>query len=208
MQQPSFSLSIPEPCTENWAQMSPCEQGRFCNSCQKTVVDFTGYTDAQLVAFFSNPAHVVTCGLYRTKQLNRPLLVHQPQSLIYRWILAVGFAAITLTAVSVQAQPNQLHTPFLSEHPLESAEFIQYPDSNKKRTQLPAVSAMDTVLAEQSGLTLGGGILTLYNVIIIDGIRGMSRDPEPPLIQVPTTQTYSGQEWDRRHQSLSELGTQ
>jgi len=36
-----LQLSIPEPCHENWHQMTPTEQGRFCNACSKEVVDFS-----------------------------------------------------------------------------------------------------------------------------------------------------------------------
>ena len=36
-----YKLTIPESCTENWDKMTPNENGRFCLSCSKTVVDFT-----------------------------------------------------------------------------------------------------------------------------------------------------------------------
>lgn len=37
----NYSIQIPEPCHEDWGKMSPNEKGRFCDSCAKTVVDFT-----------------------------------------------------------------------------------------------------------------------------------------------------------------------
>lgn len=32
-----LQLSISEPCHENWHNMTPTEQGRFCNACAKEV---------------------------------------------------------------------------------------------------------------------------------------------------------------------------
>ncbi|WP_309608991.1 hypothetical protein [Flavobacterium sp.] len=34
-------ITIPNPCTENWNKMSKTEKGRFCNSCNKLVIDFS-----------------------------------------------------------------------------------------------------------------------------------------------------------------------
>lgn len=36
-----IKLTIPEPCHEDWAKMTPTEQGKFCGSCQKEVFDMT-----------------------------------------------------------------------------------------------------------------------------------------------------------------------
>ncbi|NVO84912.1 hypothetical protein [Hymenobacter terrestris] len=46
----SLTISVPQPCSENWAAMTPAAQGRHCAACAKTVVDFSCMTDAQVVA--------------------------------------------------------------------------------------------------------------------------------------------------------------
>jgi len=63
-------LSIPRPCHENWDAMTPSDKGRFCASCQKTVIDFTNMSDRQLAAFFKKPPSSV-CGRVYDDQLNR-----------------------------------------------------------------------------------------------------------------------------------------
>jgi hypothetical protein len=34
-------LSIPAPCEQSWNDMQPALGGRHCNSCSKTIVDFS-----------------------------------------------------------------------------------------------------------------------------------------------------------------------
>jgi len=66
-----FQLQIPEPCHESWDKMTPGDNGRFCDSCQKTVHDFTGMSDAQLIAFFKKPSTGSVCGRFYNDQLER-----------------------------------------------------------------------------------------------------------------------------------------
>ena len=66
-----FQLQIPEPCHEDWDKMIPGDKGRFCDSCQKTVHDFTGMSDAQLISFFKKPSTGSVCGRFHNDQLER-----------------------------------------------------------------------------------------------------------------------------------------
>lgn len=65
-------LSIDDPCHEDWNKMTPVEQGRFCSSCQKNVVDFTMQTDEEIIAFFNN-YNGSACGRFTDEQLERPI---------------------------------------------------------------------------------------------------------------------------------------
>lgn len=68
-----FSLNIPKPCHENWADMSPEAQGRFCGSCQKIVVDFTAMSDEEVQNYLLDKRHQHTCGRFLASQIGRPL---------------------------------------------------------------------------------------------------------------------------------------
>ncbi|UOR04772.1 carboxypeptidase-like regulatory domain-containing protein [Hymenobacter aerilatus] len=67
------TLSVPTPCHENWQQMTPATNGRHCAACQTVVVDFTHFTDAELLAYLGQHAGQSTCGRFRAEQLGRPL---------------------------------------------------------------------------------------------------------------------------------------
>lgn len=69
---PTTYLQIPTPCHEDWNKMTANEQGRYCDSCCKTVVDFQVMTDQQILNYF-NTVQGKTCGRFSTDQLNRSL---------------------------------------------------------------------------------------------------------------------------------------
>jgi hypothetical protein len=66
-----LKISIPKPCHEDWEAMTPNTQGRHCNSCVKTVVDFTEMNDEEVKHFFLNKKEERVCGRFSTVQLQR-----------------------------------------------------------------------------------------------------------------------------------------
>jgi hypothetical protein len=62
-------ISIPTPCHEKWNEMSPDEQGAFCNVCSKTVIDFTSLSDEEVQNYFLNNRGKKNCGRFRNDQL-------------------------------------------------------------------------------------------------------------------------------------------
>ncbi len=65
----SITISIPEPCHEDWAKMNATEKGKFCAVCTKEVIDFTKTTDEDLVKKLSAGGNL--CGRFNKSQLNR-----------------------------------------------------------------------------------------------------------------------------------------
>ncbi|WP_316803767.1 carboxypeptidase-like regulatory domain-containing protein [Pedobacter nototheniae] len=67
---PQFKIIIPESCNERWNDMTANEAGRFCDSCQKSVIDFTGFNDQDLRNWFIENQGK-GCGRFRPEQLGR-----------------------------------------------------------------------------------------------------------------------------------------
>lgn len=65
-----YSISIPKPCHENWNEMSPKEKGRFCNSCEKTVIDFTKMNSYEIQNFIDENKNNRICGHFKQTQLD------------------------------------------------------------------------------------------------------------------------------------------
>lgn len=66
-----FTIQINDPCHEDWNKMTPQDQGRHCDSCQKVVVDFTIKSDAFIAGHLKK--HNNVCGRFKSEQLGRPI---------------------------------------------------------------------------------------------------------------------------------------
>jgi CarboxypepD_reg-like domain/Secretion system C-terminal sorting domain len=64
-----ISLQIPTSCHESWDGMTTNTKGKFCNNCEKTVIDFTEMSNTQLANFFIKNKEKV-CGRFNSEQLH------------------------------------------------------------------------------------------------------------------------------------------
>ena len=113
----SLLLNIPEPCHENWQNMTPQEQGRFCGSCQKVVVDFSVMTDKEVLDYFSKASQQV-CGRFSNDQLNKELTITPAKKRVtwaYVWNVLVASLLMTKTYAQGQPQIKKLHRTITQE---------------------------------------------------------------------------------------------
>ena len=93
-----LKISIPTPCHEDWNQMSPNEQGRHCNSCMKTVVDFTLMSDTEVQHFLLNNKQEHSCGRFTSRQLQTIQIELPPDIFILKMPLWKQFLVACLIA--------------------------------------------------------------------------------------------------------------
>ena len=60
---PTNKIHIENPCEVNWQEMTPGKDGRFCNSCNKIVVDFTNKSLNEIQTHLTSSSLQV-CGRY------------------------------------------------------------------------------------------------------------------------------------------------
>lgn len=105
--QPIKSITIPQPCHQNWNQMTPVEQGRHCTQCSKTVTDFTAMTNTEIINYFALNGHV--CGRFGETQLaglNNYLAVEEKPR--FSWKRLTIAAAVTGLFATVNANAQNM----------------------------------------------------------------------------------------------------
>jgi len=60
--------------------MIPDDIGRYCNSCQKSVIDFTAKTDEEIQQFFIHNFGQSVCGRFKNTQIQR-IVIDLPQNI-------------------------------------------------------------------------------------------------------------------------------
>lgn len=97
-------ISIPNPCGENWNKMTTTEKGKFCASCQKDVIDFTTYTDREILNYYNQNSKI--CGRFTHEQLNRNLLIPKEKNTFWMMAAASIITFLGLGNQNVKAQES------------------------------------------------------------------------------------------------------
>lgn len=98
-----IQISIPQPCHEDWDKMTPTEQGKFCNNCQKCVVDFTSFTDRQLFNYLNTHKHQKICGRFENAQLQRTIYTPKNINTYNSIFQKIGFTLLLTHGYSLAA---------------------------------------------------------------------------------------------------------
>lgn len=104
-------ISINEPCHENWAAMTPTQQGAFCGKCQIDVIDFSNKSALEIKHILTENSGKHLCGRFKKTQLedlNEDYIDWENQSpqifqskFLYACLLVFG---MTLFNVSAQEE--------------------------------------------------------------------------------------------------------
>lgn len=101
-----FSLEIQNPCNENFSKMTPNEQGSFCSSCAKNVIDLSKKSNAEIAKILANSKESSICARLKTSQLDE-VFEYTETSKFNNFKYATAIAATVLLSSGVAAQEKQ-----------------------------------------------------------------------------------------------------
>lgn len=104
-----FTLTIAAPCSETWSSFAPTQDGGFCSTCSKAVVDFTSLTEQEIASYFQNQKPHM-CGRFRVDQLKR----YQPKSLLLNTgatLFKAGLLSLMVIAFTPSAMAQPIKVP-------------------------------------------------------------------------------------------------
>lgn len=148
-------ISIPDPCHENWNDMTIQEKGRFCSSCSKVVIDFTNRSKASILQEYLNadPNGEKLCGVFKNSQLaeiNRDFELYTFRSkqsfqsaFVFSLMLVFG---LTLFSCTSEEQKNEFE-----KFRVEAVGRIL----EDEKSSIPVVEMVDPEIVRVEEMTVG-----------------------------------------------------
>ncbi len=142
-----YSIAIPEPCHEDWNQMSPREKGKFCSSCSKTVIDFTKMNTVEIQDFIHQNKQKNICGHFKQIQLDS-INLHVPSKVLEQ---NLNFHKLFLLALLITMGTTLFNCTNKNgnSQKIDSIEVIDTLNNNKVVNVLegiPVIEKMDSIL--------------------------------------------------------------
>jgi TonB family protein len=106
-------IQLTFPCSQQWEDMTVCDNGRFCSGCQKTVFDFTSKNQDEYVLLYAK-MNGQLCGRFTLRQLKTTNSLGK-MALFAGMLLATELEAQTDSISKSQVIPIDIIKPSLHE---------------------------------------------------------------------------------------------
>lgn len=104
-----LKLILTNPCSKQWDDLQQAGSGRYCDHCEKNIIDLTTKSDAELIQFFKNKEDNV-CGRLLSSQLDRKLVLPPPK-INWHWLMPLAVGAIVVSPAHAQTlRPVMVHS--------------------------------------------------------------------------------------------------
>lgn len=130
-------IVIENPCSQSWDAMEADTIGRFCQSCQKSVIDFSSKSDTEIKTFLKDKQGENICGRFYIHQVDRIRIELDQDILISNipfWqkflvVLLVCFGSDFLGVDFAFSQTNPDSIPFKTEQ-IDSVVSLAIPETD------------------------------------------------------------------------------
>ncbi len=124
-------IAIKEPCSKDWNKMIPNQDGKFCNSCSKTVFDVAQKSETEISKMYreNNNSMCIRIGKERLSDYQ---FIHPTKRFVAALLLVFGSSLFTFTAVAQDNEPI--------EKTIESSNVITGVVKDENGEPMPFVS--------------------------------------------------------------------
>lgn len=179
------SISIPKPCYENWDKMIAEDKGRFCQSCSKSVIDFTKMPQKSIEDYLANHKGEKICGRFKSSQLAE-IRIEIPHQIIQQ---QPSFHKLFLLALLITMGTSLLNCSDKNGN-TKKIDAVEVIDTLSEVVELPKITTPKVVvdstecktkLKKQD--TIGSEVITVPIVTGLIIVEDIPSDLEPVLVE-------------------------
>lgn len=162
MDSKNLKVSIEKPCDKKWDSFSVNENGGYCSKCRTTVIDFTNYSNTEILQYLKSNNHKVCGKLKKDQNQIQPTLARKFQSNIAFKIIASLFLFTGSEKIVAKNQFSQEKNIIANQAAQKTARFefqMIKNDSTKNFIQ-------GKVLDSQSKMELPGATILIRKTAI------------------------------------------
>lgn len=145
-------IKIGYSCHKDWTKMRGIDNARYCESCNKSVFDFSKSTNQDVIEFLSKRMNKNTCGKFNETQLdviNRELQVSKQTNHIKPLLLATTLTTMVACGTSKQACESHI------EHSESKVQII----SNVTNTDSTTIVIIGQIFDETNEPLIGANFV-------------------------------------------------
>ncbi|MBL0014489.1 MAG: hypothetical protein IPP30_12555 [Flavobacterium sp.] len=173
-----IKIRIPKPCHEDWNAMTPNQQGRFCDSCTKNVVDFTQMKTPEIQEYFTRNHGKKICGRFNNEQLESirisiPMRVLYSQTQFHKMFLLALFVSMGTTLLSCSNTNG-------NKQSIEKVEIVEEDPSDNVIMGAPVRPQNETAISKKAKALQTQKVQSIPLVTTGDVVLSPSSQQPPP----------------------------
>ncbi len=158
----SYKIIITNPCANKWEEMDAAQQGKFCQQCNKNVIDFTQKSEQQIKDYFIANNNQPTCGRFYNNQIDNIVIELEAnilQSNLFYWqkLLVITMLCFGNQLFAVEFKLNQSENP--DSLVLNKIDTIQAKDSLYFEENNDSLAKIDTLNSESLFVDISSSII-------------------------------------------------
>lgn len=174
-------IRIQKPCSEDWNAMKPNDQGAFCSSCSKDVIDLTRMSTTEIQSVLAKNQHESICTRIQNKQLDalnlefeqwsRGTRFHMQRAMVASLLIVFG---LSLFSCNDEQQQEQIRMTQQKLSEVVQQQQIQTPVQDIEMIESEQIQVMGEV-------TMGAPEITQQQVF-----QYLEPVPDPQIVEVYT----------------------
>ena len=147
----SYKIRITNPCSNKWEEMDAAQQGKFCQQCNKNVIDFTQKTEQQIKDYFIANNNQPNCGRFYNNQIDNIVIeleanILQSNLLYWQKLLVIILVCFGNQLFAVEFKLNQTEIP--DSLVLQQIDTTKVKDSLSFQENNDATAKIDSLNSE------------------------------------------------------------